>query len=222
MAIEPCPEKIGPQESGTVTSTADDAHGDVKPEANTSSSICFHDLDIVIHDGEITYGEAQKLGGKSIVGYNAVWPTGDDRPEAQWKMLHATNLAGGGGFDGWWAATREECAQKIRDDIRGTWRFWEEKVRWAENGDRTEDGRRVIRRGGWHYVVGAEQYAGMRGFGGARWAFRLLADGRVIHTTNLWFQGEIPAEFLGRLPDNAEQLPDDATHATAATTGGAA
>ena len=61
----------------------------------------------------------------------------------------------------------------------------------------------VVRAGGRHYMIGAEdagRYA--RGFGGARFHFQRL-DGTEVISTNVWFQGVIPERFRDRLPDNA-------------------
>ena len=41
-----------------------------------------------------------------------------------------------------------------------------------------------------------------RGFGGAEHFFKFF-DGRIVRTTNLWHQGDIPARFRLLLPDNA-------------------
>lgn len=41
-----------------------------------------------------------------------------------------------------------------------------------------------------------------RGFGGAPFEIR-FADGRVVKTTNLWSNGDVPDRWRGFLPDNA-------------------
>jgi hypothetical protein len=70
-------------------------------------------------------------------------------------------------------------------------------------------GDRVARVNGHHYFIGDEVdkslpgMLGMRGFRGQQFSIKFL-DGREVTTTNLWYQGEIPKRFRGRLPDNAE------------------
>lgn len=59
---------------------------------------------------------------------------------------------------------------------------------------------------GHRYSIGPEEpktLLAIRGCAGARQRIRFF-DGREVETTNLWHQGEIPAHFRERLPDNAE------------------
>lgn len=75
---------------------------------------------------------------------------------------------------------------------------------WAEH---IKPGGIVI--AGHHYELGPEQpkqLPRMRGMGGRLFRIRMLADGRIVETTNLWSQGEVPAHFRQRYPDNAEFL----------------
>lgn len=72
--------------------------------------------------------------------------------------------------------------------------FWLEKVAMADSS-------RVVRRDGFHYVIGDSNSA-FPGNYGRRYEIRFL-DGRVVETSNLWNQGEIPPRFRDRLPDNA-------------------
>jgi len=77
--------------------------------------------------------------------------------------------------------------------------------RWTEIWmDREQPGRVFIE--GRSYVIAdedAEPKRGPgRGFGGARYKIA-FHDGRIVVSTNLWSQGEIPAHFRERLPDNA-------------------
>lgn len=76
--------------------------------------------------------------------------------------------------------------------------FWR---RWVEmKGDP-----RVVRANGRHYCLGPDELATparWKGFGGAGYTVR-FHDGRVIVAHDLWSQGEIPAHFRERLPDNA-------------------
>lgn len=163
---------------------------------------------IEIHDGPITFNEAQKrLVGDSIAGFSAVWPSPTDRPEHQWKAL---NVSHEGGSEQW-AESRAAAIACIHELIGRAQDFWLKKVRWRDAGDRDDDGRQVIRVGGWHYVVREEPTeralrSGACGFGGRLFVFRLIADGTVIRSRNLWSQGRIPDEFRGALPDNAEPV----------------
>lgn len=56
-----------------------------------------------------------------------------------------------------------------------------------------------------HYTIGDEAPCVMRGFGGLKWVLALV-DGRVVTTTNLWHQGEIPQRFRARFPANSRQV----------------
>jgi len=57
-------------------------------------------------------------------------------------------------------------------------------------------------------------YGSSRGFGGRRFKIRMLADGTIHETNNLWSQGTIPVRFRDRLPDNAafEEYPKATGH----------
>ena len=89
-----------------------------------------------------------------------------------------------------------------------TTRFWEQKVLWAENGDRTPEGAHCIRIDGMHHtaVPGIVKPQGFMGFGGRRLRWKDSA-GVVHETNNMWCQGDIPRKFLAQLPDNAEWVP---------------
>lgn len=78
--------------------------------------------------------------------------------------------------------------------------FWTDKV--AKSVDPL-----TARIDGRHYQIGPEAASprDQRGFDGARAVIR-FADAREVTTTNLWFQGEIPAHFRARLPNNATFL----------------
>lgn len=74
--------------------------------------------------------------------------------------------------------------------------FWSE---WVGKKDRPE----VARIEGRHYWVNPlTSDSRWNGFGGQRFKIRWF-DGREQETNNLWHQGEIPAHFRERLPDNA-------------------
>ena len=60
-----------------------------------------------------------------------------------------------------------------------------------------------------HYMIGGEGGpAKWKGFGGQKWIIQ-LADGKIIETTNLWHQGEIPVHFYDRFPINAKIITED-------------
>jgi hypothetical protein len=74
--------------------------------------------------------------------------------------------------------------------------YWLEFVLKKNNKD-------MVRCNGTHYVIGDEDSKScFRGFEGKRFKVCFF-DGRVIETTNLWCQGDIPKEFRKELKDNA-------------------
>ena len=76
--------------------------------------------------------------------------------------------------------------------------FWMDYVEEADDPN-------SVRINGNHYWVGNEEDfkdKGMRGFDGKLFVIK-FKDGRVVRTTNLWYQGQIPERFEDRLPDNA-------------------
>lgn len=55
-----------------------------------------------------------------------------------------------------------------------------------------------------HYVIGDENSTDtFRGFGGAKVTIK-FKDGRIVKSSNLWYQGDIPEFFRNVMPDNAE------------------
>ena len=57
---------------------------------------------------------------------------------------------------------------------------------------------------GKHYIIGDENSTDyFRGFGGAKVTIK-FKNGRVVKSSNLWFQGNIPERFRNEMPDNAE------------------
>jgi len=87
--------------------------------------------------------------------------------------------------------------------------FWSEKVQWMNNGDKTEDGRKVFRVNGVHYVAGPEGATKIRGCSGAHWKFEYLSDAhedKIVESTNVWHQGDIPKELTSILVDNAKVI----------------
>lgn len=80
--------------------------------------------------------------------------------------------------------------------------FWDEQV--ADT-----NGRHVIN--GWLYRRSCEDSTfAFRGFGGRTFRIRVTATGETVTTTNLWSQGEVPAEYRDLLPDDAEFVPTTA------------
>ena len=62
-----------------------------------------------------------------------------------------------------------------------------------------------------HIVVDGTCYAtapapinGFYGFDGRKFKIKMFDTGEVIETNNLWCQGEIPAEYREKLPNNAK------------------
>jgi hypothetical protein len=79
--------------------------------------------------------------------------------------------------------------------------FWLKKINLPEE----DEARRVIV-DGQHYRLGSVHSGPFRGFGGREFTV-LFHDGRVVETSCLWHQGEIPEEFRKWLPDNAIFVP---------------
>jgi len=71
------------------------------------------------------------------------------------------------------------------------------------------DRARAIVINGVHYRIGYDGGNGFKGFSGRRFDIRMLANGDVIETRNLWYQGPIPPKFRELLPDNAEFVNPD-------------
>lgn len=68
-----------------------------------------------------------------------------------------------------------------------------------------KDGIIVVRNDGkrHHYQIGPDTgEKSWKGFGGDRWRI-LFEDGRVIETTDLWHQGDVPERFHDRFPVTA-------------------
>jgi hypothetical protein len=74
---------------------------------------------------------------------------------------------------------------------------------WTEH-EKEKDSPSTVRIDGTHYHIGKEtsSYRACRGFGGRHFRIQ-FHDGRIVETTNLWCQGDIPKHFRDRLPDNA-------------------
>lgn len=79
--------------------------------------------------------------------------------------------------------------------------FWFKKINLSE-----EDKSRQVIANGSFYRLGSVHSGPFRGFGGRKFTV-LFHDGRVVGTSNLWHQGEIPERFKGMFPDNAILVP---------------
>jgi hypothetical protein len=67
-----------------------------------------------------------------------------------------------------------------------------------------------VRVGGEHFHIGPETAgrSAFLGFGGRRFKIS-FHDGRFVETRNLWRQGDIPAYWREKLPDNADFVQED-------------
>jgi hypothetical protein len=75
-------------------------------------------------------------------------------------------------------------------------RFW---LQWVE----TRNDPNCVRVNGVHYYICDEaSISTFRGFAGRKFTVK-FNDGRVVTTTNMWHQGDIPAALREQLPDNA-------------------
>lgn len=90
--------------------------------------------------------------------------------------------------------------------------FWLQKVDWAEDCQ-TEEGEPVFRANGQHYVISAEDDGSFfKGHSGRLfYVYYHLGPfaGKIIRTTNLWSQGEVPEGFQNELYDNASLMSAD-------------
>jgi len=75
--------------------------------------------------------------------------------------------------------------------------FWDEKIPLYNNKDR------FVADGIMYYIGPEDSKDYFRGFGGAH-AVITFMDGSVVHTTNLWCTGDVPAHFKDVLKDNAK------------------
>jgi hypothetical protein len=87
-----------------------------------------------------------------------------------------------------------EAQQHLDDDLEFTVRYWGEQLNMRD---------RAVVCGGTHYRVGKETSAPAqhRGFGGSGFTFKDIATGEVIRSSNVWFQGIVPAFARNALPD---------------------
>ena len=80
--------------------------------------------------------------------------------------------------------------------------FWQEKYEY----DQLHPGKGVVIDGTHYYIEDENSKSYFRGFGGAKFVIQ-FNNGEVVETTNLWCQGEIPAIWQEKFPDNAKFLP---------------
>lgn len=73
--------------------------------------------------------------------------------------------------------------------------FWFEFVKIRDKNN-------IVRIGGAHFIIGDES-AQVKGFGGRKFRIMFLKNGKIVETTNLSGQGDIPGIFKRKLPDNA-------------------
>lgn len=78
--------------------------------------------------------------------------------------------------------------------------FWLEKVK------NLSDERYVVLNDELHWVGDEDTVDSFRGFDGALY-FIKKPDGTVVRTTNLWYNGKIPADIRDKFPENSKKLP---------------
>lgn len=130
----------------------------------------------------------------------------------QWEgkfVAHIVSESGGtatGLYD-----TREEAEAYVVETQEFHARFWNEKVTWANWGDRTSPNRAFrdcLRIEGRHYIprqLGLTGPAPFKGFGGRtlRWVYLDDPTGFVYESDDVMTQGAIPSGMADVLPDNA-------------------
>lgn len=82
--------------------------------------------------------------------------------------------------------------------------YWIEKVSsYQNNPDKF-----VAIDGSLYYIDDEDSISSFRGFDGIKFVIKMKDSGKVIVTTNLWFNGEIPKELRNQIPDNAEFIKE--------------
>ena len=76
---------------------------------------------------------------------------------------------------------------------------------WTERIQRTHVKTQVVVKGVVYQIGPESANSGhaFRGHGGRRFKIKFF-DGRVIETTNLWVNGDVPPHFRDDIPDNAD------------------
>lgn len=127
-------------------------------------------------------------------------------------MAHTCTECGGHEKNNWAKSHRDKLQSTVLCFSCDFWLGYAARVRNPS----------MVRVNGIHYVIGDEHLAKpgdtkwspfmhrkeMRGHGGRKFVIH-FHDGRIVETTNLWCQGDIPAQFRDRLPDNATFLNSD-------------
>jgi len=84
----------------------------------------------------------------------------------------------------------------IKEKLCFTCDFWMKKVKTIKDPN-------WVRVNNESYYIGDETEKGFRGFDSRKFIIK-FNNGKIIETTNLWHQGEIPQHFRKRLFNNAE------------------
>ena len=77
---------------------------------------------------------------------------------------------------------------------------------WMDIIEEKED--HVIIEGRCCFIAPEHDTTRPRGHSGRKFILKSLFDGKIIETTNLWYQGEIPEEFREALPDTHIVIKD--------------
>jgi len=74
---------------------------------------------------------------------------------------------------------------------------------WDERSRMTNKSRKnvVVADGRWYTISEDHDYIGEPGFGGHEFKFQVGND--IITSRNVWFGGDIPAQFREQIPDTA-------------------
>lgn len=86
--------------------------------------------------------------------------------------------------------------------------YWNRMIGYRDEGDRTEHGSIAVRSGGVHSLIMFENDDDSgRGCAGREFIFLFsngAFSGKVIKTTNMWIQGDIPEDYQEQLTTNAQ------------------
>jgi hypothetical protein len=83
--------------------------------------------------------------------------------------------------------------------------FWLPKTQMS---DKQMGGRIPLRANGVHRIAVMGEDGPFKGYGGATFVFEFI-DGRIGCFANVWHQGDIPAKWRDKLPDNGRFLTAD-------------
>jgi hypothetical protein len=78
--------------------------------------------------------------------------------------------------------------------------FWREKI----DEYKKDHSKIIVANHRCYYIEDEKSSGSFRGFGGHQFNIRLKNTDEVITTTNLWFNGDIPAKYQSELVDNGE------------------